>query len=257
MPSIIPKLLGLNRAQRQTDMPRVPDASRIYTIGDIHGRADLLRELHRFIHEDAYRRQAARNVVIYLGDYIDRGAESAAVINLLLDAPLPGFECIHLKGNHEDSLLRFLDDVGIGPSWMYYGGDATLRSYGVMPPEPATRLEELSRAQLEFARRLPERHRRFMQGLALSHSEGDYFFVHAGVRPGVPFDAQAEQDLLWIRDEFLQSGTEFGKIVVHGHTITERPDVQRNRIGIDTGAFATDRLTCLVLEGTEWSFLQT
>lgn len=237
--------------------PQVPPESRVYAVGDIHGRLDLLRDIHLQIHEDAYRRQAPRNVVIYLGDYIDRGDESRAVIDLLLDQPLPGFVSVHLKGNHEDSMLRFLDDVTIAPAWLFYGGASTLLSYGVKPPDATMRGEDLVRAQRELRARLPERHLRFLERLPLSHVEGDYFFAHAGARPEVPLEAQSAEDLMWIRDEFLESSAEFGKIIVHGHTITERPDVRRNRIGIDTGAFASNRLTCLVLEGTEWSFLQT
>jgi serine/threonine protein phosphatase 1 len=122
-----------------------------------------------------------------------------------------------------------------------------------MPLNP----RELVRAQRELAERLPPRHRRFMLDLALTHTEGDYFFTHAGVRPGVPLDQQAAQDLLWIRDEFLLSDENFGKIVVHGHTIKERPEVKPNRIGIDTGAFASGRLTCVILEGSQLGFLQT
>jgi len=252
---MISRLFSLTR--QQGVLPEVPPGSRIYAIGDIHGRADLLRRLHQLIHEDAYQRQAPRNVVVYLGDYVDRGEASPAVIDLLLDEPLPSFESVHLKGNHEDSLLRFLDDTGVGPAWLLYGGAETLASYGVRPPHATCRNQELERAQREFRVRLPERHRRFMAGLKLTHEEGDYLFAHAGVRPGVPLEQQQAQDLLWIRDEFLLSDAEFGKIIVHGHTITSRPDVQRNRIGIDTGAFASGTLTSLVLEGTEWSFLQT
>lgn len=255
---MITRFLGLSRQQQpQGVAPEVPPGSRVYAVGDIHGRADLLRELHQLIHEDAYRRQAPRNVVIYVGDYIDRGGDSPAVIDLLLNETLPSFESIHLKGNHEDSLLRFLDDISVGPAWLLYGGAQTLLSYGVRPPYGAGRGEDLTRAQRELREKLPARHRRFMQGLKLTHVEGDYLFAHAGVRPGVALDQQQEEDLLWIRDEFLLSDAEFGKIVVHGHTITSRPDVQRNRIGIDTGAFASGTLTCLVLEGSDWSFLQT
>jgi serine/threonine protein phosphatase 1 len=237
--------------------PQTPPGSRIYAIGDIHGRADLLRQLHRLIHEDAYRRQAPRNVVVYLGDYVDRGDESPAVIDLLLDEPLPSFESIYIKGNHEESLLRFLEDTAVGPAWLFYGGAQTLLSYGVRPPGAPMNPRELARAQRELAERLPPRHRRFMQGLALTHEEGDYFFAHAGVRPGVPLAEQTAQDLLWIRDDFLLAEQNFGKIVVHGHTITERPEVKRNRIGIDTGAFASGRLTCVVLEQSQLGFLQT
>ncbi len=248
---------GRAHPHREAVTPQAPPGSRIYAIGDIHGRADLLRRLHRLIHEDAYRRQAPRNVVVYLGDYIDRGDESPAVIDLLLDEPLPSFESVYLKGNHEESLLCFLEDTAIGPAWLFYGGAQTLHSYGVRPPDAPMNPRELARAQGELAERLPQRHRRFMQGLALTHEEGDYFFAHAGVRPGLPLDQQAAQDLLWIRDDFLLSEEHFGKIVVHGHTITPRPEVKRNRIGIDTGAFASGRLTCLILEGSQLGFLQT
>ncbi|HYM01590.1 MAG TPA: metallophosphoesterase family protein [Stellaceae bacterium] len=237
--------------------PRVQAGTRLYAIGDIHGRADLLKALHSLICEDAGRHHATRNVVVYLGDYVDRGPQSRDVVDLLLDEPLPNFEAVHLKGNHEDSMLRFLAKPSVGPAWISYGGAATLISYDVSPPETTASPAELARAQAELARRLPERHRKFLGSLPLTHTEGDYFFVHAGVRPGVAIDQQAEQDLLWIRSEFLSSDKDFGKVVVHGHSITERPDVQRNRIGIDTGAFASDTLTCLVLEDTDCSFLQT
>jgi serine/threonine protein phosphatase 1 len=236
--------------------PRVPPETRVYAIGDIHGRVDLLRDMHQMIHEDAYAHQAPRNVVVYVGDYIDRGAYSREVIDLLLEEPLPGFEGVHLMGNHEDSLLRFLEDLAIAPVWLTYGGTATLQSYGVRPPRGGGE-DELRKTQEELARHLPEAHLRFYRGLGTSHVEGDYFFVHAGVKPGVPLDGQSREDLMWIRDAFLQSEADHGKIVVHGHTITDGPEVRRNRIGIDTGAFASGKLTCLVLADDQWSFLQT
>ena len=254
---MITRFLARNRRQSEGVAPEVPPGTRVYAVGDIHGRLDLLRVLHQLIHEDAYRHQAPRNVVVYVGDYIDRGPDSPGVLDLLLDEPLPAFESVHLKGNHEDTLLRFLEDTTIGPSWFFYGGAETLLSYRVRPPNPPSKKEELVRAQRELRTHLPERHRRFMAQLKLTHEEGDFLFAHAGVRPGVALAQQQAEDLLWIRDEFLMSDAEFGKIVVHGHTITHRPDVQRNRIGIDTGAFASGKLTCLVLAGTEWSFLQT
>lgn len=245
------------RRRRDVSIPEAPPDSRIYAVGDVHGCVELLRDLHQIIHRDAYRRQAARNAVVYLGDYIDRGGESRAVIDLLLKEPLPGFERVHLKGNHEDSLLRFLDDATVGPAWMLYGGGATLSSYGVRPPERLDDPDDLLRAQRQLAGKLPREHLLFLQRQPLTHVEGDYLFVHAGVRPGIPLDRQSPEDLLWIRDEFLMSAAEFGKIIVHGHSIAEEPEVRRNRIGVDTGAFASGRLTCLVLEGTDWSFLQT
>jgi len=237
--------------------PSGPPGTRLYAVGDIHGRLDLLRTLTALIHDDAYRRQASRNVAIYLGDYVDRGRESRAVIDFLLDEPLPGFEHVHLRGNHEDVMLRFLTDITAGPSWLNFGGRETLESYGVDAPQPQAAPAELERARRALAACLPRAHLEFLRGLPLQHEEGDYFFAHAGVKPGVPLDQQREEDLLWIRGEFLSSNAEFGRIVVHGHSISPVPDVRRNRIGIDTGAFMSDRLTCLVIDGTEWSFLQT
>jgi serine/threonine protein phosphatase 1 len=232
-----------------------PADARVYAIGDIHGRLDLLRAAHDRILADAQTSRVARKVVVYLGDYIDRGAESRAVVDLLLDEPLPGFQAIHLKGNHEQALLDFLGDSAVAPEWFFYGGDATLASYGVARPTPGGGPEALLTVQAELRARLPERHLAFYRALKLSHREGDYLFVHAGLKPGVPLEAQREQDLLWIRDEFLSSDADHGCIVVHGHTIAPRPDVRKNRIGIDTGAYATGRLTCLRIDQDEREFL--
>ena len=252
-------MLGWLKGERRrapAAAPRVPAGSRVYAIGDIHGRANLLRQLHQLIHEDAYARQAPRNVVVYLGDYIDRGPHSPDVLDILIDEPLPGFEAVHLAGNHEDTLLRFLTDGSVVELWLEYGGIPTLHAYGVKPPAVDSSRDVL-RAQEELREKLPPEHLRFMRGLSLSHTEGDWFFVHAGCKPGVPLEAQAPEHALWIRGEFLECEKDFGKIVVHGHTVTDEPVVRRNRIGIDTGAFASGRLTCLVLDGETWSFLQT
>jgi serine/threonine protein phosphatase 1 len=248
------KFFGRRAQKAEIVLPRVADGTRLYAVGDIHGRLDLLREIDGRIRDDAAAARSARNTVIYLGDYIDRGDQSREVVDWLIDKPLPGFERVLLLGNHEDSLLQFLTDVQIGPAWLAYGGAATLLSYGVKPPSTD---REFVRVQEELRDRLPSRHLAFMRGLALCHVEGDYYFVHAGIRPGVPLDLQKQEDMLWIRDEFLLSRQDFGKIVVHGHTITEAPEIRRNRIGIDTGAFASGRLTCLVLQGEAWSFLHT
>ncbi len=235
---------------------QAPAGSRIYAIGDIHGRADLLERLRSVIVEDARWHPAERKVVVYLGDYVDRGPESRGVVDLLTRETLPGFESVFLKGNHEDSLLQFLTDPGIAPAWMAYGGEATLYSYGVRPPD-VRRVEDIMAAQEAFTQALPPEHLAFLQALELVHIEGDYAFVHAGFREGVPIEFQDPQDMMWIRNEFLWSDADFGKVAVHGHTITERPEIRPNRIGIDTGAFATGTLTCLVLEGTERRFLAT
>jgi serine/threonine protein phosphatase 1 len=197
-------------------------------------------------------------VLVYIGDYIDRGPSSAGVLDLLLDRPLPGFQIVHLLGNHEDTMLRFPDDMTVGPSWLTYGGTQTLASYFIEVSAGSWRDErELRRLQDEVRRHVPRRHVEFMQDLPLTHVEGDYLFVHAGVRPGIPLAEQERDDLLWIRDEFLQSTEDHGRIVVHGHTISEAPDQQPNRIGIDTGAFHTGHLTCVVLDGASRAFLHT
>jgi serine/threonine protein phosphatase 1 len=237
--------------------PALAAGTVLYAIGDIHGRIDLLHALTRMIADDAASRAAPRRIVVYLGDYVDRGPDSRAVIERLLHQPMAGFESVHLKGNHEDFMLRFLDDAAVGPGWLAYGGRETLASYGIEPPPPHGPVEDLFRAQHELNERLPPDHLDFLRALKLSHQEGDFFFAHAGVRPGVALERQREQDLLWIRDEFLLSQVPFGRVVVHGHTIVPEPEQRPNRIGIDTGAFASGRLTALVAEGDAQSFLHT
>ncbi len=206
---------------------------------------------------DAAGAEASRRVIVYIGDYVDRGLQSREVVDLLLEGPPAGFEAVPLKGNHEDFLLRFLEDASLGPLWMYNGGDATLYSYGVERTGFVLDRGAFAETQAAFRRVLPHRHLEFFRSLRLHHTEGDYFFVHAGVRPGVPLDAQDEEEMLWIRDPFLYSEADYGKVVVHGHTPVAEPEDLANRIDIDTGAFFSGRLTCLVLEGGERRFLQT
>ncbi len=228
---------------------KVPDDTRVYAIGDIHGRLDLLEAVEGLVLDDAAEAPERRKVVVYLGDYVDRGPESRGVIEHLLAAPLDGFEAVHLIGNHESMMLDFLEDPSVGPGWMWNGGDATLASYGVAAPSAWTGRDRLAAARDELERALPPGHRDFLAGLALSHREGGYLFVHAGIRPGVALDQQDPTDLMWIREEFLGSTADHGVKVVHGHTIAERPVMLDNRIGIDTGAYLTGRLTCLMLAG--------
>jgi serine/threonine protein phosphatase 1 len=244
-------------AQTPQHPPAVPAGSRIYAVGDIHGRADLLGTLLQAIEADAGCHPDAAKRLIYLGDYVDRGPASSAVIDLALDQRPPGVEVVPLMGNHEEMMLRFLEDIAVGRTWMMNGGDATLTSYGVEPPSMFAGTALLRHAQQQFAERLPARHRAFLESLALSHTEGDYLFVHAGVRPGVALDRQRTEDLLWIRDEFLDSTRDFGKVVVHGHSISFDPEFRANRIGIDTGAYRSGQLTCLVLDGTAQQLLTT
>jgi serine/threonine protein phosphatase 1 len=205
------------------------------------------------IDDDLKGRPTDDSVQVFLGDYIDRGPNSRQVIDLLI-ARGRRRNVLFLKGNHEACALQFLSDPTVLPAWQSIGGVHTLLSYGVMP----TRTEDPeSQHKVSTALReaMPDSHRRFIGGLVLSFTCGDFFFVHAGVRPGVALHRQSQRDLLWIRDDFLLHEEDFGKVVVHGHTPVYEPDIQSNRINIDTGAYATGQLTCLVLEGDSVTFL--
>jgi serine/threonine protein phosphatase 1 len=233
--------------------PCIPAGRRVYAVGDIHGRADLLSELFMRIDGDLKARPITNPIQVFLGDYIDRGPNSRQVIDLLI-ARRRRHDVLLLKGNHEDCALRFLSDPTVLPAWQSIGGVHTLLSYGVMPTR---RDDPESQHKVSIALReaMPDNHRRFIGGLALTFTCGDYFFVHAGVRPGIPLQRQSQRDLLWIRDEFLLHEEDFGLLVVHGHTPIYEPDIRSNRINIDTGAYATGQLTCLVLEGDSKTFV--
>jgi serine/threonine protein phosphatase 1 len=235
-----------------------PPDTRVYAIGDIHGRLDLLRQLRALIVEDMARAPVARAVVVYLGDYVDRGPASKQVVEALISEPVTGATEIHLKGNHEDLLLRFHDSGDLGETWLMNGGGATLASYGIAAAiDPFDALWQLDELRADLRRRLPAHHQAFLRGLALDHREGGYLFVHAGVRPGVALAAQSAEDRIWIRDEFLSSDADFGAFVVHGHTPRPDPVVKKNRIGINTMAYRSGTLTCLALEGAERRFITT
>jgi serine/threonine protein phosphatase 1 len=227
-------------------VPAVPAGVRIYAVGDIHGRLDLLDELLSRIGRDISARPVSRPVWVFLGDYIDRGPSSRGTIDRLI-AHGANNECIFLKGNHEQIALRCLSDRSLFDQWMRLGGVDTLMSYGVLPTRTSDE-QQVVRLQAAFHDALPPAHFRFFRDLHKSFVCGDFFFVHAGVRPKVELSRQKENDLLWIRDEFLSSDEDFGKIIVHGHTPTSEVEVAPNRINIDTGAFATGRLSCLVIE---------
>lgn len=233
--------------------PRVPSGVRVYAIGDIHGRADLLTALFERIDASLKASPVRRAFHVFLGDYIDRGPNSREVVDALV-ARKQRHTMVYLKGNHESYALQFLNDPSVLSEWSSAGGTSTLLSYGVKPSTRNERRQDQHVAQA-FHLALPERHRQFLQNLKLSFICGDYFFTHAGVRPGIVLRKQREQDLLWIREDFLLHEEDFGKVVVHGHTPVLEPDVRPNRINIDTGAYATGRLTCLVLQGDEMSIL--
>jgi serine/threonine protein phosphatase 1 len=232
---------------------RVPDGSLVYCIGDIHGRNDLLREMAERVAADVKTRSFDRAVTVFLGDYIDRGLDTKAVVEQLASGDWPT-SIIALAGNHEEFLLTFLDEPGSLDFWRSQGGLATLHSYGVNV-RTAMAGRDFEEVQAEFKARFPKHHRDFLEALKVSASIGDYFFCHAGVRPGVALDRQSRDDLLNIREPFLSSDAEHGKLVVHGHTPSVAPEIRPNRIGIDTGAYATGCLTCLVLEKDEQRFL--
>ncbi|MDQ0315197.1 metallophosphoesterase family protein [Amorphus orientalis] len=235
--------------------PRVPDGTRIYAVGDIHGRADLLGAILAEIERDLTRNPCDDVVEIFLGDYIDRGGHSRAVIDMLREDPSHDGERICLKGNHEDMLLEFLEDPEVLILWMQNGGQPTLSSYGITPPaEVSAKTVNQVRDQLSEALG-PQR--AFLSGLATSHVEGDYLFVHAGIRPGVSLEAQEPEDLMWIREPFLSFDGPLPHCVVHGHTPVEQPEIRPFRIDIDTGAVMSGVLTCLVLEEETRRFLST
>ena len=236
-------------AQPPWRYPAGPDGLGLYAIGDVHGRDDLLAALIDAVRADADEAGSARNLLIGLGDYVDRGPASAAVIERLSQFEARGFELVPLMGNHEHLMLKFLADPDEGGPWLANGAAATLASYGVAVGSGWPERLRYPSLRDALARNLPPRHRRFVDTLATSHAVGDYLFVHAGVRPGVPLGRQAVQDLIWIRGPFLESAERFDRLVVHGHSIAPDPELRPNRIGIDTGAYRTGRLTALAITG--------
>lgn len=235
----------------------VPHDTRVYAIGDIHGQLEVLVRLVAIVRQDAAQAKAGRRVLVFLGDYVDRGLQSRQVINFLLADPAPDFEMVFLKGNHEAWLLAFLEDAAVGRGWLAAGGQATLLSYGVATPPGPRNVSYLKSLRQALAAALPGSHKAFFSGLVTQHVEGGYAFVHAGIRPGTALAEQREEDMLWGWDGFMDDDRDHGKIIVHGHSFAPEPVVECNRIGIDTGAYATGRLTCLVLEGASRRFLST
>lgn len=235
----------------------VPADTRVYAVGDIHGRADLLKRLMELIHEDVANSEESRVVLIFLGDYVDRGFQSKDVIDYLLSDELARYETYYLKGNHEAAFETFLADSSFGPQWAKFGGAETLMSYGIQPPRAKTITSEWEVVCTQLNRQLPVEHRAFLSSLSLYATLGDYVFVHAGLRPGLPLDQQTEKDILWIREEFLKDEGAFDRVVVHGHTPISDPHHDFRRIGIDTGAYLTGKLTAACLVGSEVKFITT
>lgn len=238
--------------------PIIPDGNRIYAVGDIHGRIDLLTDIRRKISEDIRSFGGSENnTVVYLGDYIDRGLDSKETLDTLIKVPIDNAESVFLKGNHEEMLLIFLDDASIGPTWLSYGGDAFLYSYKIEMPVGFSKKEKFNKIQERLKETLPAQHLDFIRSLELSYELGDYFFVHAGILPGKPLSKQTPRDMLWIGEEFTMDQSVHEKRIIHGHTVTKSPEVRHNRIGIDAGAVYGGKLYCLVLEGDKGKFLSS
>jgi serine/threonine protein phosphatase 1 len=235
--------------------PELPAGRRLYAIGDVHGRDDLLAQLLADIEDDSRRRGPAQTILLFLGDLIDRGPGSAEVVERLRTYRPPGVRLVFLAGNHEEVLLRILDgDASLIADWLRFGGAECLRSYGV----DAGELAKMTPAQaVETVRSaVPDAHAAFLRTFDDTFRAGGYLFVHAGIRPGIPLAEQAPSDLRWIREPFLTDGAEHGFVVVHGHTIREDVDERANRIGIDTGAYRYGVLTALGLEAGDRWYLQ-
>lgn len=233
----------------------VPAGKRVYAIGDIHGRLDLLDRMLATIEQDAAARGKADNHIVVLGDLIDRGPDSCGVIERLRTFRASWATLVVLMGNHEEVLLRLLArERGILDSWLKFGGAETLRSYGGDPAE----IEAFSESKaIELVRRvIPTEHQLFLDELADTVRVGDYLFVHAGIRPSIHLSMQLQTDLRWIRQPFLDDRSDHGFVVVHGHTISDEVVERSNRIGLDTGAYATGRLSAVGMENDARWFLE-
>ncbi|MFC0205075.1 metallophosphoesterase family protein [Novosphingobium soli] len=228
-------------------MPSTDPGERIYAIGDVHGRYDLLKLLLDAIGEHSGARATPEALhIVFLGDLVDRGPDSARVVDLVAELESDTDQVIALMGNHEEAMLRALDgDLMILRKWLQVGGADTVRSYGLELPDEGA---DMRRYLRRLKKSIPSQHARWMRSMPLTARSGDYFFCHAGIRPGVPLHRQSRDDLLWIRKDFLDADDDFGAVIVHGHTIAPEVVSRRNRIGIDTGAYASGKLTALYLE---------
>jgi serine/threonine protein phosphatase 1 len=243
-------------ASRRAREPAGSPGYRAYVVGDIHGRLDLLEELLAKIHADLQHRPAPRVLLVFVGDLIDRGPNSAQVIDRLRTYRRPGIRPVFILGNHEEVLLRIIDgDRSLMSSWLQFGGLQCLQSYGV---DPASLRGRASAELVDTIRAaIPSEDVEFLRGFVDSCRFGDYLFVHAGIRPGVALEQQRQSDLRWIREPFLFDDTDHGFVVVHGHTISSEVEERQNRIGIDTGAYRSGVLTALAIEGSERRLLAT
>ncbi|SEN63505.1 serine/threonine protein phosphatase 1 [Sphingomonas gellani] len=233
-----------------------PVGKRLYAVGDIHGRLDLLDQLLDLIREDIRQRPVETAVLVFLGDLIDRGPDSAGVIERLSGLRDFPAKALFLLGNHEEFFLRVLNgEDGLVYDWLGFGGDACAESYGVSSA-PLKAMDEHRIAEV-LAAAIPPAHIEFLKSFGDTVRFGDYLLVHAGIRPGIPIEEQQPHDLRWIRQPFLSDGHDHGCVVIHGHTVSDGVDHRPNRIGIDTGAYRTGILTAAVVEETDVRFLAT
>lgn len=232
---------------------RLPDGERIYAIGDIHGRLDCLDAIMSKIAYDQDGRPPADTTLVFLGDLIDRGAESRGVIERAMSIA-EIYNTVFLMGNHEEILIHTWEgDSGAAALLHRVGGRETVMSYGVQASDYDA--GDLAKLATLVSDRVPPEHIEFLKAFEDSYAQGDYFFVHAGIRPGIALAAQDPLDMRWIRREFLDDDRDHGPMVIHGHSITDDIDMKPNRIGIDTGAFASGKLTAIGIEGTDRWFL--
>ncbi|MBR0717259.1 metallophosphoesterase family protein [Bradyrhizobium liaoningense] len=238
-------MVPLQRPRPPRTKPTLPEGLRIYAMSDIHGCAHLLEQMLRVIDADLINSRPPYAIEVFMGDFIDRGPDTRSTLDLLVERSRRG-NAIFLKGNHEAILVDVMEDPSRFDDWLRVGGAQTLMSYGLAPDSQKDDPAALLRRLLQV---MPTEHVEFLDNLRLSFTCGDFFFVHAGVRPGVPLAKQQEADLLWIRDEFLQCEKDFGKYVVHGHTPVRAAELLANRANIDTGAYATGNLTLMSIQG--------
>lgn len=235
---------------------RLSEDHRVYAVGDIHGRVDLLRELLEMVKEDMATRPKLQNTIVFLGDYIDRGPDSAAVIDYLSEFSVSDVECILLMGNHEKYMIDLVTGTVPIDLWLRNGGIATLKSYGIELNTPEN-FNDIGVLQSEMKKKVPEHHWDFLNNLRTSWQLDGIFFAHAGINPTRPLRQQNDQDLIWIREKFLNSERDHGALIVHGHTPHQEPEFLRNRINVDTLAWQSNHLTTVALENGQCRFLST
>lgn len=236
--------------------PKGPPDQLVCAVGDIHGQLKCLKRLVERFEENIQKYESSQEQMVFLGDYVDRGLEVRGVLDYLIELRSRR-KCVFLRGNHEQILLNFLSSPDVGEEWIRFGGLETLAAYGV--GFNLLRGTDIDWLQVHdrFCSSFPEKHREFLESTDLCHSAGDFFFVHAGIDPARSFSDQSAHDLLYARGKFLNNKDVREKIVIHGHSHVTKPEIRRNRIGIDTGAFATNVLSAVLIWNQNISFIES